>query len=123
MEFMAPNLIFYGKKAGEYKSCVYELNMDTLQMRIVNDGSGYGPSSRKEEMALLADGRIYVFGGKDKKNRPCDKMIYVYDLEKGYWFALEMEYPDEDYRQCEVVTLNSSRVLIISSQSEKAWVL
>lgn len=39
------------------------------------------------------DGRIYVFGGQDEKGNICEKMIWVYDLQKGFWFALEMEYP------------------------------
>ena len=46
IDLVYPNLVIYGKKDGESKSCVYELNMDTLQFKTVNDGSGYSPGIR-----------------------------------------------------------------------------
>lgn len=72
----------------------------------------------------MVDGRIYVFGGTDKEGKPCDKMIYVHDIEKGYWFALEMDYPDDQhFGQCETIVLSAGRVLVVSKSDQRAWVL
>jgi len=38
-----------------------------LGLKVVNDGKGYTPGARDCSMALITDGRIYVFGGHDEK--------------------------------------------------------
>lgn len=68
--------------------------MDTLIMKCISGGNkDYRPDVRHESISIIADDRIYTFGGKDSKNRPCEQVLWVYDMEKGYWFALDMQYP------------------------------
>lgn len=35
-----------------------------------------------------------MLGGLDKKGSNCEELLWTFDFEKGYWFALEMKAED-----------------------------
>jgi hypothetical protein len=56
-----------------------------------------------------------VWGGLDEKNRPVDdKLLWTFDFEKSYWFALEMASPVlMDAREFKMVERQDNRLTVL----------
>lgn len=67
-----------------------KLDLNTLAVKTVCEGKGYCPGYRTDYVGLFEDQRIYVFGGTTTKNKKCENLVWIFDIDKGYWFALEM---------------------------------
>lgn len=70
----------------------------------------YGPEGRIKCGVAFCEDRLYVFGGINNKKEPCEKINWVFDLDKGAWFGLEMNYPE---------TMVSSKPLLVPWNSRQ----
>lgn len=71
-----------------------ELNLMTYQVSNHSKEGGYGPEPRYNHLSYMRDDRLYVWGGLGKDSTPvADGLLWTYDFEKSYWFALELSTP------------------------------
>jgi hypothetical protein len=66
-----------------------EINLMTYQISNLSKEDTYCPEARYNHLSYLKDGRLYIWGGLDKQSTPImDNLLWTYDYEKSYWFAL-----------------------------------
>lgn len=87
--------VFGGMGAGKKVSKdFWEINLMTFQMTNLSKSDTYCPEARYNHLSYLKDDRMYVWGGLGKDSTPvADGLLWTYDFEKTYWFALEMSSP------------------------------
>lgn len=91
-----PSLFIFGGRdsAGKASNSFVEVNLLTFEWSNLSKEETYCPEARCSHMAYLKDDRLYVWGGLRTDGSPVqDKLLWTFDFEKSYWFALEMSSP------------------------------
>lgn len=85
-----PDLLIYGHAPSTFENRLLAINLTTLQLRDLAPAKGYSPGARTGYWAHFSEGRLYLSGGVDKQGKPQEELLWTFNLENGYWFALEM---------------------------------
>jgi len=91
-----PDIYVFGGRTNSNSVSKDFLNISlmTYQINNISKSGSYSPEARYNHLSYFNDGRLYVWGGLAKDSTPVnDGLLWTYDFDKSYWFALEMSSP------------------------------
>ncbi len=74
---------------------MFIMNLQTFQIKEITNSKDYQPCGRINFWSYFSDCRFYVIGGNDKKGKIVDRLLWTYNMENGYWFALDTNISEE----------------------------
>ncbi len=106
-----PQLLLYGYSPQAKANLMYTANLHTFELKLVTNPKDYSPGVRTHFWSHFSDDRLYVMGGSSKAQS--DKLLWTYNMDNGYWFALEVNEPIGSSLNCE---FENGKVLAIGTE-------
>ncbi len=85
-----PDLFIYGHSSQPFKNSLYNINLQTFEVKEITSNKDYSPKGRSNCWSFFSDSRLYVAGGFDKLKKEIDSLLWTLNIENGYWFALDL---------------------------------
>ena len=85
-----PELLIYGHEPKSFDNLMFSVNLTTFEIKAIKAVKEHSPKGRKGAWTCFSDSRLYVSGGMNKEGKQVDSLMWTYNIESGYWFALEL---------------------------------